>query len=114
VNDQKAAQRLAYNLDLDMGENDDDDDDEDYHHVEHCKQDMLFPVIETLEQQRYICEVLAPFASTYVAVAQALQILHRSSMLESEFINFVINDLSNKVKNGSCPYGKCCNTQPKL
>jgi len=107
VNDQKAAQRLGYNLDLDM------DDDEDYHHVEHCKEDtadMLLPVIETLEQQRYICEVLAPFASTYVAVAQALQILHRSSMLESEFINFVINDLSNKVKNGSCPYGKCYNT----
>jgi len=38
--------------------------------------------------------------------AQSLQILHRNSMLESEFISFVINDLSSKVKRGSCIYGK--------
>lgn len=98
--------RIAQNMAIDL----DEDADDDYQHAEDSKQDtadMVFPVTETLEQQRCMCEVLAPFASTYVAVAQALQILHQSSMLESEFINFVINDLSNKVKNGSCAYGKC-------
>lgn len=86
----------------------DEDDDDGYQHVRHTEQDadVLLPVRETLEQQRSICEVLAPFASTYLAVAQALQILHRSSMLEAEFISFVINDISTKVKRGSCAYGK--------
>lgn len=88
----------------------DEDDNDGYQHIEHKEQefdaDILLPVKETLEQQRSICEVLAPFASTYLAVAQALQILHRSSMLEAEFISFVINDISTKVKRGSCAYGK--------
>ncbi|KAL7731159.1 hypothetical protein ACLKA6_014353 [Drosophila palustris] len=108
---QTDLRRMAKGLAIDLGE--DGDDDEDYQHVEDYKQenaDMVFPVTETLEQQRYMCEVLAPFASTYVAVAQALQILHRSSMLETEFINFVINDLSTKVKNGSCVYAESIST----
>ncbi|XP_017099991.2 glycerol-3-phosphate acyltransferase 1, mitochondrial isoform X1 [Drosophila bipectinata] len=65
---------------------------------------------DTLQQQRNICEVLAPFAWTYVTVAQSLQILHRNSMLESEFISFVINDLSGKVKRGSCAYAESIST----
>lgn len=99
---------MAKSLAIDLDE-DDDDDDDGYQHVGQKEQeidaDMLLSVRETLEQQRSICEVLAPFASTYLAVAQALQILHRSSMLEAEFISFVINDITNKVKRGSCAYG---------
>lgn len=83
------------------------DEDEDFLHVPNDGGDdgrLLF-ACDTLQQQRNICEVLAPFAWTYVTVAQSLQILHRNSMLESEFISFVINDLSSKVKRGSCIYG---------
>ncbi|XP_034487418.1 glycerol-3-phosphate acyltransferase 1, mitochondrial isoform X2 [Drosophila innubila] len=108
LNCERNIRRMAQSLDIDLGE-----DDDDYQHVGDSKQDladMIYPVTETLEQQRYLCEVLAPFASTYVAVAQALQILHRSSMLESEFIGFVINDISNKVKNGSCAYAESIST----
>jgi len=96
------CKRLANSLAADL------DEDDDYLHVGNGDADepkLLF-ASDTLPQQRYICEVLAPFAWTYVTVAQSLQILHRNSMLESEFISFVINDLSSKVKRGSCIYGK--------
>ncbi|XP_032593091.1 glycerol-3-phosphate acyltransferase 1, mitochondrial isoform X2 [Drosophila grimshawi] len=100
----RMARRLAYEL---------DQDNEDYLNVSHKEEeaaDLLLLAEDTLEQQHNICEVLAPFASTYLAVAQALQILHRSSMLESEFISFVINDLSKKVKRGSCAYAESIST----
>lgn len=101
------TQRLARRLACELDESDDYDnnDSEDYLHVSEDS-DLLLLARETLEQQRNICEVLAPFAATYLAVAQSLQILHRSAMLESEFISFVINDISNKVTRGSCVYGK--------
>ncbi|KAH8414227.1 hypothetical protein KR215_000804 [Drosophila sulfurigaster] len=102
---QASKRRFAHNLGLEL-----DEDEIEANEYKLEAADMLFLSKETLEQQRFMCEVLAPFASTYLAVAQALQILHRSSMLESEFINFVINDLSNKVKNGSCAYAESIST----
>ncbi|XP_030558993.1 glycerol-3-phosphate acyltransferase 1, mitochondrial [Drosophila novamexicana] len=100
----RLARRLAYDL------NENDDNDEDYLHESHEDAELLLLARDTLEQQRHICEVLAPFASTYLTVAQSLQILHRSAMLESEFISFVINDLTNKVKRGSCAYAESIST----
>lgn len=100
------ARKLAY--DLDESDGYDNNDGEGYLHSSQEDSEMLLLARETLVQQRNICEVLAPFASTYLAVAQSLQILHRSAMLESEFISFVINDISNKVTRGSCVYGKQC------
>ncbi|XP_037732368.1 glycerol-3-phosphate acyltransferase 1, mitochondrial isoform X1 [Drosophila subpulchrella] len=100
------CKRLANSLAADL------DEDDDYLHVGNGDADepkLLF-ASDTLPQQRYICEVLAPFAWTYVTVAQSLQILHRNSMLESEFISFVINDLSSKVKRGSCIYAESIST----
>ncbi|XP_001358255.4 glycerol-3-phosphate acyltransferase 1, mitochondrial isoform X1 [Drosophila pseudoobscura] len=104
--DRSRARNLAQHIDV--------DDDDDYLCVENNENDdegakLLF-CSETLQQQRNICEVLSPFACTYLTVAQALQILHRNSMLESEFINFVINDLSAKVKRGSCIYAESIST----
>ncbi|KAH8388401.1 hypothetical protein KR093_005777 [Drosophila rubida] len=101
------TRRMAHSLGLEL---DEDEDEKEVNEYKLEAADMLFLAKETLEQQRFMCEVLAPFASTYLAVAQALQILHRSSMLESEFINFVINDLSNKVKSGSCAYAESIST----
>ncbi|EDW49096.1 glycerol-3-phosphate acyltransferase 1, mitochondrial isoform X1 [Drosophila sechellia] len=87
----------------------DEDDYDDVRAGEADEPKLLF-ASETPAQQRYICEVLAPFAWTYVTVAQSLQILHKNSMLESEFISFVINDLSIKVKRGSCIYAESIST----
>ncbi|XP_033167112.1 glycerol-3-phosphate acyltransferase 1, mitochondrial isoform X1 [Drosophila mauritiana] len=87
----------------------DEDDYDDVRAGEADEPKLLF-ASETPAQQRYICEVLAPFAWTYVTVAQSLQILHKNSMLESEFISFVINDLSSKVKRGSCIYAESIST----
>ncbi|EDV44208.1 uncharacterized protein Dana_GF18869, isoform A [Drosophila ananassae] len=101
------AKRLARNLAECI------DEDEDFLHVtpnDGGDEGMLLFARDTLQQQRNICEVLAPFAWTYVTVAQSLQILHRNSMLESEFISFVINDLSSKVKRGSCVYAESIST----
>ncbi|XP_017847743.1 glycerol-3-phosphate acyltransferase 1, mitochondrial isoform X1 [Drosophila busckii] len=102
------ARRIARNYELD--EHDDDDDDEVRSQKAYGLDELLLLSTETLQQQRYLCEVLAPFSATYLAVVQALQILHHSSMLESEFIGFVINDLSNKVKSGSCIYAESIST----
>ncbi|EDX14703.1 GD21357 [Drosophila simulans] len=87
----------------------DEDDYDDVRAGEADEPKLLF-ASETPAQQRYICEVLAPFAWTYVTVAQSLQILHKNSMLECEFISFVINDLSSKVKRGSCIYAESIST----
>ncbi|XP_034664662.1 glycerol-3-phosphate acyltransferase 1, mitochondrial isoform X1 [Drosophila subobscura] len=106
--DIRKARKLAQHLDLDddddhlSGDNNENDDDDGG--------PQLLYSSETLQQQRNICEVLAPFACTYLTVAQALQILHRNSMLESEFINFVIYELSAKVKRGSCIYAESIST----
>ncbi|XP_034128048.1 glycerol-3-phosphate acyltransferase 1, mitochondrial isoform X2 [Drosophila guanche] len=106
--DIRKARKLAKHLDLDddedhlSGDNNENDDDDGG--------PQLLYRNETLQQQRNICEVLAPFACTYLTVAQALQILHRNSMLESEFINFVIYELSAKVKRGSCIYAESIST----
>ncbi|XP_023176591.2 glycerol-3-phosphate acyltransferase 1, mitochondrial isoform X2 [Drosophila hydei] len=104
----RMARKLAY--DLDESDGYDNNDSEGYLHSSQEDSEMLLLARETLVQQRNICEVLAPFASTYLAVAQSLQILHRSAMLESEFISFVINDISNKVTRGSCVYAESIST----
>ncbi|XP_030371428.1 glycerol-3-phosphate acyltransferase 1, mitochondrial isoform X2 [Scaptodrosophila lebanonensis] len=97
----RLARSVAYYLDC---------DDDDYVNIRDDERADCFLASDTLDQQRYICEILAPFACTYSAVAQALKILDRNSMLESEFISFVINDLSNKVKRGSCAYAESIST----
>lgn len=70
-------------------------------------QPNIFLTNDTLTEQKAICEVLGPFSHTYLSVAQSLSILYKNSMLETEFIKFVINNISNKVTSGTCPYGKC-------
>lgn len=71
------------------------------------EQPDIFLANDTLTEQKAICEVLAPVSHTYLSVAQSLSILYKNSMLETEFIKFVINNISNKVNSGACPYGKC-------
>nr|XP_014089802.2 glycerol-3-phosphate acyltransferase 1, mitochondrial isoform X2 [Bactrocera oleae] len=74
------------------------------------EQPDIFLANDTLTEQKAICEVLAPVSHTYLSVAQSLSILYKNSMLETEFIKFVINNISNKVNSGACPYAESVST----
>ena len=100
MENRRIAQNIAANLE---GQ---DSDEDDYINIQNSDLPDIFYTKETIEEQRYLCEVLSPFAHSYLAVAQSLNILYQNSMLESEFMKFIINDLTTKVKNGNCPYGK--------
>lgn len=77
-----------------------------YANVEQEEPD-LFLNNDTIVQQKALCEVLAPFAQTYLCVAESLFILYKNSMLETDFIKFVMKELTNKVNTHKCSYGKC-------
>lgn len=66
----------------------------------------LFLNSETIAQQKTLCEVLAPFAQTYLCVAESLFILYKNPMLETDFIKFVMKELTSKVNTHKCPYRK--------
>ncbi|CAD6994052.1 unnamed protein product [Ceratitis capitata] len=89
-----------------------DTDDSEYAESDYNQDEKpdIFLSHDTLTEQKAICEVLAPFSHAYLSVAQSLSILYRNSMLESEFIKFVINDISNKVNSGACPYAESVST----
>lgn len=95
----------------DMGGNDDEQDDDvnDYVTIDQEEPDV-FLAFDTIQQQRALCEVLAPFAQTYLCVAESLFILYKNSMLETEFIKFAMQELKNKVKSQKCPYAESIST----
>lgn len=66
----------------------------------------IFLSEETVSEQEAIMAVLAPYTHTYFYVAKLLELLSNTSILESEFVKIVINEIKKKVENGSCPYGK--------
>lgn len=68
--------------------------------------ERLYYVSEHQNDQKALREILAPCAYTYHCVAQSLYILYRNSMLEAEFIRYVIKDIKQRVEKGECPYGK--------
>ncbi|XP_054726101.1 glycerol-3-phosphate acyltransferase 1, mitochondrial isoform X1 [Anastrepha obliqua] len=105
VESRKIARNIAAYLD--------DTDDSEYGTDEvynESEQPDIFLTHDTLTEQKALCEVLAPFSHTYLSTAQSLSILYKNPMLESEFIKFVINDISNKVKSGACPYAESVST----
>ncbi|XP_017481697.1 PREDICTED: glycerol-3-phosphate acyltransferase 1, mitochondrial [Rhagoletis zephyria] len=104
----KIARNIAAYLDdTDDSEYTDYEQEEIYNQNE---QPDLYLALDTLTEQNALCEVLAPFSHTYYSVAQSLSILYKNSMLETEFIKFVIADISNKVKTGACPYAESVST----
>ncbi|XP_013103454.2 glycerol-3-phosphate acyltransferase 1, mitochondrial isoform X2 [Stomoxys calcitrans] len=96
--------------DLDQDDDDDDDDVNDYVNVDQIEEPDMFLVPETITQQKALCEVLAPFAQTYLIVAESLFILYKNPMLESEFMKFVMKELHAKVANKQCPYPESIST----
>lgn len=98
----RAIASYIENNDMDQ----DDDDINDYVNMDQAEEPDIFLVRDTITQQRAMCEVLAPFANTYLIVAESLFILYKNSMLESEFVKFVMNELHAKVNKRQCPYRK--------
>ncbi|XP_073818960.1 glycerol-3-phosphate acyltransferase mino isoform X3 [Musca autumnalis] len=88
----------------------DDDEANDYDNLGQIEEPDIFFVSETIKQQKAICEVLAPFAQTYYIVADSLFILYKNSILESEFIKFVMKELHDKVNKQQCPYAESIST----
>ncbi|XP_037946476.1 glycerol-3-phosphate acyltransferase 1, mitochondrial isoform X2 [Teleopsis dalmanni] len=80
-----------------------DGSEDDYNDVE---QPDIFFDRESIKMQKAICEVLAPFANSYLAVAQSLYILYNNPTLETEFIKIIINKLIANVKEGQCIYAE--------
>lgn len=87
-------------------ENSSEFESDDLVDVANNEHERLYHVVDHQNHQRAMCEVLAPCAYTYHCVAQSLYILYRNSMLEAEFIRYVIKDIKQRVEIGECPYGK--------
>ena len=92
----------------DMDDNYDDEADVLVNNFDNLDQEEpdLFLMKDTIPQQKALCEVLAPFAQTYLCVAESLYILYKNSMLETDFIKFVMKELTDKVNTKKCPYGR--------
>lgn len=81
----------------------DDSDDEERVEIEvanitlpsagHCERIVLMSVV-------------APLSHTYLAVANSLYTLLDNCILESEFIKICVKEITEKVDNLECKYGK--------
>lgn len=76
--------------------------------VDDYKIPEIFLSEDTVSEQEAIMSILAPFTHTYFYVAKSLKLLFNTSILETEFVKIVINDIKKKVDGGYCLYGKNC------
>lgn len=53
-----------------------------------------------------LISVIAPYSHTYLAVANTLHILLDNCMLETDFLKLCVKEITNKVENFECKYGK--------
>lgn len=53
-----------------------------------------------------LMSVLAPIGHTYLTVAMTLVNLLGNTMVEGEFTKLCIKEITERVRNGSCKYGK--------
>ncbi|XP_062533721.1 glycerol-3-phosphate acyltransferase 1, mitochondrial isoform X2 [Armigeres subalbatus] len=110
--DQHRARRIAANLELD--ELDDGSYSEDDYFDDHLDQEDEVRVFLPAEKHcdRIVLQsVLAPYTSTYAAVASSLNLLLNSnSMLEGEFIKQCIKEITSRVEQGQCKYGESVST----
>ncbi|XP_058450129.1 glycerol-3-phosphate acyltransferase 1, mitochondrial isoform X2 [Malaya genurostris] len=111
--EQQHARRIAARLemeDLDDGVSSEDD----YFGENEAEQDDEVRVFLPAEKHcdRIVLQsVLAPFTSTYAAVAFCLQkLVDANSMVEGEFIQLCIKELNSRVEQGTCKYGESIST----
>uniref|UniRef100_A0AAG5CV71 Phospholipid/glycerol acyltransferase domain-containing protein n=1 Tax=Anopheles atroparvus TaxID=41427 RepID=A0AAG5CV71_ANOAO len=120
--DQRMAQRLARNLQLDGLDAEDEMDD--YFDDGTGSAGVAFDAGIDVDDGTRIhfpaekhCDrlvlqsVLAPFTHTYAAVASSLhQLLDGNSIVESEFIRLCIKEITTRVEMGDCKYGESIST----
>lgn len=110
--EQQKARRLAAHLELDEL-NDGSYSEDDYYdnHAEQDDEERVFLPAEKHCDRIVLQSVLAPFTSTYAAVATSLnQLLGGNSMVEGEFIQRCIKEISTRVEQGQCKYGESIST----
>lgn len=89
--------------DLDL----DDDFDDDYQ-VEKAE---IFLTDNKVELDALL-SVLAPFAHSYLTVAESLDIIFKKELiLETDFIKYVIKSITNKYEGGNLRYGESISTE---
>lgn len=113
--EQHMARRLAAHLELD--ELDDGASEDDYFSEDGMNYDQLedenrvFLPVEKHCDRIVLQSVLAPFTSTYAAVAFSLNnLVGGNSMVEGEFIKLCIKEISTRVELGECKYGESIST----
>lgn len=58
------------------------------------------------EQRLVLKSVITPYAHTYMAVVRSLPHLRDYGMMESEFVRTCVAEITRKVDNFECKYGK--------
>lgn len=104
---EKRAQRIAARYD------DDDDSDEEYSHFNRRAVVEENPITLPSDghcKRLVLMSVLAPIGHTYLAVAQSLNRLLSTSMVENEFVKLCVAEITAKVEGSECRYGKCAIT----
>lgn len=115
--EQHIARRLAARLeleDLDDGVSEDDYFSEDgtIDHPDQQEDDIRVYLPAEKHCDRIVLQsVLAPFTSTYAAVAFCLNnLVGGNSMVEGEFIKLCIKEITTRVELGECKYGESIST----
>lgn len=83
----------------------DSDDGYDYPAVQPNSQKITLPS-KGHEQRLVLASVITPYAHTYVAVVRSLPHLRDYGMMESEFVRTCVTEITRKVDNFECKYGK--------
>lgn len=82
----------------------DSDDGYDYSRVQPASKITL--PLKGHEQRLVLKSVITPYAHTYMAVVQSLPYLRDYGMMESEFVRTIVTEITRKVDNFECKYGK--------
>lgn len=98
--EQKWSRRVALELD-----DDESDEERDYYHKASAEE-MVYLTSNGHCERLVLMSVLAPFGHTYLAVANCLNNLLGTSMVESEFIKICVNEITSKVENLECKFGE--------
>ena len=99
---------MAANIDGldDDNYSDDDDDVRRRYNGRSEPSDSIYLTSDGHCDRIVLMSVLAPIGHTYLAVAFSLNSLLGTCMIESEFIKLCVNEITSKVDEGECKFGK--------
>lgn len=105
--DQNRARRIAAHLEMDELDGGSSEDDYFDDNAQEDEVRVYLPAEKHCDRI-VLQSVLAPFTNTYAAVAYSLNhLLDGNTMVEGEFIRQCIKEITTRVEQGQCKYGKC-------